>query len=129
MGSENENIVFTGAIYGDEKDILLRNAYCFCLVSTSEGMSIALLEAMSYHLPIIASDIQANKEVLDEDKAIWVKPENVQELAEAIKKICIYPVDETLLDYNYEKVRNNYTWDKVAEKYIAHLEKLSGKKK
>lgn len=80
------DVVFTGAVYGEEKEALLRNAYTFCIPSTIEGLSISLLEAMSYSLPIIASDINANKEVLEADKALWVRPENEEDLIDAIEK-------------------------------------------
>ena len=82
-----DNIVFTGAIYGDEKDAILRNAYTFCIPSTIEGLSIVLLEAMSYKLPVIASDIDANRELLDDD-AVWVRPEKVEDISLAIE-VCM----------------------------------------
>ena len=79
-----QNIILTGAVYGDDKETLLRNAYGFCLPSTIEGLSISLLEAMSYRLPIIASDIPANREVLSDNGALWHTPENIDELAHSI---------------------------------------------
>lgn len=122
-----DNIVFTGAIYGDEKDAILRNAYTFCIPSTIEGLSIVLLEAMSYKLPVIASDIDANRELLDDD-AVWVRPENVEDISLAIEtcvnnpqKIKIYQ------NKNYQKVVDNYTWDKVAEKYVKYLQSIGVK--
>lgn len=119
--STNSNIIFTGAVYGDDKECLLRNAYAFCLPSTVEGLSIALLEAMSYHIPIIASNIQANKEVLG-DNAVFVRPEDVTDLTTAIE-YCIEHKDilDSFVGKNYEKVQEAYTWDKVAQKYQNYL--------
>lgn len=121
MADGNEDIVFTGAIYGDEKDAILRNAYTFCIPSTIEGLSIVLLEAMSYNLPVIASDIEANRELLDDD-AVWVRYENEEDLTKAIE-FCINneEVIEKFKETNYKKVIENYTWDKVAKKYIEYL--------
>ena len=117
----NKDIVFTGAIYGEEKDVILRNAYTFCIPSTIEGLSIVLLEAMSYNLPVIASDIDANRELLD-DAAIWVRPENTDDLAKAIEFCISNKVDiNKYREINYKKVVENYTWDKVARKYIKYL--------
>ncbi len=117
----NKNIVFTGAIYGDEKDTILRNAYTFCIPSTIEGLSIVLLEAMSYNLPVIASDIEANRELLDDD-AVWVRYENEEDITKAIE-FCINnkEVIEKFKETNYKKVIENYTWDKVAKKYVEYL--------
>lgn len=120
----NNNIIFTGAVYNADKDWLLKNAYCFCLPSTTEGMSIALLEAMSYHLPIIASNITPNKEILKEN-CIYIKPERINDLVDAFhyaienKKIL-----DTFVQKNYQLVKENYTWEKVTNKYVNYLKSL-----
>jgi glycosyltransferase involved in cell wall biosynthesis len=124
QGANNSNIVFTGPAYGADKDWLLRNAYCFCLPSTTEGMSIALLEAMSYKLPIIASDIIPNKEVLKEN-GLYVRPENVSDLIDAYNE-AINNHQRLLLfvENNFIFVKENYTWDKVALKYVDYLKTI-----
>lgn len=124
LGASNKNVIFTGPVYGEDKDALLRNAYAFCIPSTIEGLSISLLEGMSYRLPIIASDIPANREVLETDKAIWTKVEDVDDLSAAIKESIVNPVKQSVVEYNYQKVVDNYTWDKVAEKYIQYLKAI-----
>ena len=43
-----KNIIFPGIVYGDAKIALLKNCMAYCLVSSSEGLPIALLEGMSY---------------------------------------------------------------------------------
>lgn len=118
----NGNIVFTDAVYGDDKDTLLRHAFAFCIPSTIEGLSISLLEALSYRLPVIASDIPSNREVLEEGRALWVRPENTGNLVEAFKRAVADPnkLNESA-EYNYNKVASTYTWDKVALKYIDTL--------
>lgn len=119
----HHGIIFTGAVYGDDKETLMNNAFCFCLPSTIEGLSIVLLEAMVHRLPIIASDIEANREVLEKDKALWVRPENVGDLADAIAKSAESPEPlAEATDFNYRKVLSHYTWDKVAEKYVSYIE-------
>ena len=122
-----DDIIFTDAVYGRDKEALLRHAFMFCIPSTIEGLSISLLEAMSYRLPILASDIAANREVLERDKAVWVRQESVDDLEEAFRATMEAPVSEAVTDYNYRKVAENYTWQRVAERYVAHLRKLKGK--
>lgn len=125
LAKDNDKIIFTGAIYGKDKDTLLRQAYAFCIPSTVEGLSISLLEAMSYRLPIIASDIPANREVLSDEDAFWHTPEHLPELTECITHAvrdpeCFYkPVN-----HNYNRVAECYTWNKVTAKYIKYLENL-----
>lgn len=125
MTEGNENIIFTGAIYADEKDAILRNAYTFCLPSTIEGLSIVLLEAMSYKLPIIASDIVANKEVLNDDDAVWVKAENVEDLTKAIEYSVKNPdILESFRIKNFDRVKESYTWEKITTRYINFLHSI-----
>ena len=56
-------IVFTGPLFGADKDEVLSNAALFVLPSELEGMPIALLEAASHALALLASDIPACMEV------------------------------------------------------------------
>lgn len=126
LAKDNRNIVFTDAVFGEDKEVLFKNAFVYCIPSTIEGLSISLLEAMSYRLPIIASSIPANREVLPDDRALWVTPENVDELADAIKD-SVRKKDWFLKTTipNYELVRDNYTWDKVSDIYISYLETIT----
>ena len=43
---------------------VLHAADAFALPSSSEGMSLALLEAMACGLPVLVSDVAANREVV-----------------------------------------------------------------
>lgn len=122
LAGNQGDIVFTDAVYGDDKEVLLENAYAFCIPSTIEGLSISLLEAMSRKIPIIASSISANKEVLPEDCAVWVAPENEHDLVNAFE---FAAKNEKILgktiEANYSKVLSQYTWQSVAKKYVDYL--------
>ena len=52
LGVANQ-VSFTGWVSGKEKNALLRKADIFCLLSTRDSFSLALIEAMSYGLPVI----------------------------------------------------------------------------
>lgn len=62
MAREN-GVVLTGFIKGRKLHSLLTNCRCYCLPSSHEGLPIALLEAMSYGVKVVVSDIPANLEV------------------------------------------------------------------
>ncbi|MHA2098414.1 MAG: glycosyltransferase family 4 protein [Candidatus Kariarchaeaceae archaeon] len=87
----NENlqdkVIFTGPI--NDRDKLMEyytEADIFILPSLSEGLPKVLPEAMSKGLPIIASRIGGIPEIVkDGENGILVSPNNIEELAKAIK--------------------------------------------
>lgn len=124
IGAGHNDVVFTGAVYAQDKAKLLQNAYCFCLPSTIEGLSIVMMEAASYHLPVIASEIEANREFLGDD-AVYVKPENESDLVKAIEYAIAHPQEMKQQQFiNYQKIVDKYTWDKVALKYVEYLHSI-----
>lgn len=64
LAAGDPHIRFTGHVQGRLLEELFSNAALFVQPSELEGLSIGLLEAMSYGLPCLASDIRANKEVI-----------------------------------------------------------------
>lgn len=66
LAANHPNIIFTGAQSGDILAELYANAAVFVQPSRSEGLSIALLEAMSYSLPCVVSNITANVQAAGE---------------------------------------------------------------
>ena len=124
LGEGCEDIVFTGPVYGQDKAMLLRDAYCFCLPSTIEGLSIVMMEAASYKLPTIASDIDANREFLGDD-AVYVRPESEDDLARSLEFAVNHPKRmQQFVEANYQKLLEKYTWDKVALKYVEYLHSI-----
>ena len=128
LGEGHPEVVFTGAVYGSDKDCLLRNAALFCLPSTIEGLSIVLLEAMSYRRPILASNIEANQEVLQPDSALWVRPEQAGDIAEALQKAAVTEDFTQAVETNFALVRDNYTWERVTARYLQYIETLVRKR-
>lgn len=127
LGEGCEDVIFTGPMYGEDKAKLLREAYCFCLPSTIEGLSIVMMEAASYKLPTIASDIDANREFLKED-AVYVRPENEKDLIEALEFAVSNPERmQEFVEINYKKILEQYTWDKVALRYENYLKSIGVK--
>lgn len=100
-------VILTGFVKGKKLHSLLTHALCFVLPSSHEGLPIALLEAMSYNLPVIVSDIPANKEVgLNESD--YFKVGDIKELSTKLQKM----VTENCHQRKYDM--SKYDWDIIA---------------
>jgi glycosyltransferase involved in cell wall biosynthesis len=72
---------------GQQQNILpiLKNSNIFVLPSGSEGISTVILEAIQNKVPVIASDIKGNRELINNDMSGWLVPVgNVDALISAI---------------------------------------------
>lgn len=118
----NPNVIFTGIVMGDDKETLLKNCYANCLVSSSEGMPISLLEAMMYAKPSIVTDIPAIREIMENDWGYWCKVQDTDTLCAQMKHLeNEYSAAKGKGTLMKEAVLNNNLWEKVAQKYIDYL--------
>lgn len=111
----------------------LRSADIFVLPSRTEGLSNALLEAMSYGIPCIATNVGGNGELLGgEDKEIrlgdyviaknglLVNPDDVKGLSEAILYVIRNQrTGEEMGRRGRKFIEENFSIDLVADKYIS----------
>lgn len=113
MAAGDESIVFTGFQNGEPLNALFGNAYALVHPSESEGLPIALLEAMGWGLPVIASDIPENMEVVSE-AGISFENKNVEDL---IRKLETYlPQTENLKELGARAkifVNEKYNWKDI----------------
>ena len=106
--ARKNGVVLTGFIRGNKLHSLLTNALCYSLPSSHEGLPIALLEAMSYRLPVITSAIPANLEV-DLDKQSYHAVGDIDTLAKKLEAIISKPMQR--IEYDMSK----YNWDMIAQ--------------
>ena len=105
--ARKEGVVLTGFVKGHKLHSLLTNCRCFCLPSSHEGLPIALLEAMSYGVPVVVSNIPANMEV-GLPSASYFPCGDIEFLAKKLQKI----IEEPVQAVNYDIAK--YSWDKIA---------------
>jgi glycosyltransferase involved in cell wall biosynthesis len=111
--ARNSGAILTGFIKGERLQSLLTHARLFVLPSSHEGLPIALLEAMSYGLPVLAGDISANKEVGLPDSCYFRCDEDiVVNLTNALKK----RIDDDSIPVSYDL--SLYNWDLIADQTI-----------
>lgn len=105
--ARKNGILLTGFVRDEKLHALLSNARCFVLPSSHEGLPIALLEAMSYKLPVIVSNIPANMEVgLNQD--MYFPVGNISVLQQKLQRVITAPY--TQITYDMHK----YNWDSIA---------------
>lgn len=104
----------------------LRWADCFVLPSRWEGLSNALLEAMSYGLACIANDIPSNREVLSNGEAGVLTPvEDEHALFAAMKQLTEDPSHAgALRSAALAHARARFSIESVADRHIALYENL-----
>jgi glycosyltransferase involved in cell wall biosynthesis len=112
----------------------LTDADLFVLPSRAEGMSNALLEAMSYGIPCIATNVGGNPEVFGMDRnmkispgeyliarnGLLVNPDDVKGLSEAILYLIReVGIREEMGKSSREFIQENYSIDLITDRYIA----------
>lgn len=81
----SEVVLFVGWVSGDEKQELLATSDVYMLPSYNEGLPISILEAMSYSLPILSTNVGGIPEVVSDDNGIIIEPGDKEELWKAIE--------------------------------------------
>jgi glycosyltransferase involved in cell wall biosynthesis/peptidoglycan/xylan/chitin deacetylase (PgdA/CDA1 family) len=109
-------VVFTGFQTGQVLAELYANALAFVLPSHMEGLSVALLEALSYGLPVITSDIPENRELVEACGGHLFRTDDDAALATILRGVAADREGARRLgDAAREKVRRLFDWDQVAE--------------
>lgn len=109
------NVVMTGF----QKGLALRELYAhaglFVLPSSHEGLPIVMLEALSFGLPVIASDIPANLEV-GLSRENYFPLGDTDALATKIKEHVANPMGPGEREFVRQWVAGRYNWQHIAEK-------------
>ncbi|MFZ0594496.1 MAG: glycosyltransferase family 4 protein [Bryobacteraceae bacterium] len=94
--------------------------------SLSEGLSISILEAMAAGRPIIACDIQGNREVIRHGKnGLLVPPANAAALAEAIVRILSDPaLAKTMGEEAARDCRTRFSQDRMVDETLAVYDRV-----
>jgi len=104
----------------------LQSADTLALPSLSEGLPNALLEAMACGLPVVATDVGGNSEVISDLKnGILVKPKDSGQLAEALIKVLNDGGLAQHLGRQARKaVEERYSLKSVVDQYLGLYENL-----
>jgi len=121
-----DRFIFLGQVNKNTLLDLYQKTSIFILPSYHEGLPGALLEAMSCGLPIIATDVRGNKDLINNrENGIIIPTRSPKKMAEAIN---ILIEDENLrkkLGKNARKtIEQKYTWSEVSNNILRCYELL-----
>ena len=111
-------VVCTGFQSGQALHELYAHAGLFALPSSHEGLPIAMLEALSYGLPVIASAIPANLELgLPEEN--YFPLGDVTALAKKLYTFAARPLTLDSRETRRAWVRSRFDWNDIASQTMA----------
>ena len=121
-----KNVTYLGSVFDVQLFDLYKSADLFVLPTLYEGMPLVVLEAMSYALPVIVSDVGATSELVDGSNGYLIKRKDVTALKNAI--IDFYGLNAEQKNYlsrnSHSKAKNYFSWGCVSAQYIALFREL-----
>jgi glycosyltransferase involved in cell wall biosynthesis len=109
------DVIFTGYVSGELLAELFSNAYLYVLPSEMEGLSLSLLEAMSYGLCPLTSDIPENLEVIG-DCGFSFRSGDADSLREMLQRLVNEP--DVVKEHGVRarlRVQHEYGWDRITD--------------
>jgi len=121
-----ENMVFKGYVTRDRLIQIYQNAYLQVVPSHYEGLPTVLLEGMSCGLPVVATAVGGNVEVISSGVNGFLVPPKAPD---AMSKIILQLLDNPELARNVgmaarQTIEDNFTWDRVADNFIRCYESV-----
>jgi len=131
IAAHDHRIVLTGPIYGAGQDRIFRQAGGYVMPSLLEGLPLALLEAISYGLPVVVSDIPPHLEVVgtSEPGQRTFPAGDLDEMAKQLQlMVDDLPGERTAAQLLHDRVIDEYSWERVTDKTEQLYESLLGRR-
>lgn len=120
--TKDKRIVFPGFVYGDDTNILMKNAFAYVQPSLIEGLSPVILTVMGLGTPLVCSDIVENIFITGEN-ALHFKSGNSDDLKKVLENALEnYPVLQQKAALGKVDVKQRFNWEHVSEQYIEYFE-------
>lgn len=116
--TSDPRIIFPGYVYGEDTNILMKNAYTYIQPSLIEGLSPVILTVMGLGTPLICSDIKENLFITKEN-ALTFESGNSESLLLKLNESLENPehINRNAI-HGREDVNNRFNWDKITDEYL-----------
>lgn len=107
------------------RGLLSRTSLCV-FPTRGEGFGLMIGEAMAAGIPTISTDVGPVPEIItDGETGLLAPPENPEALAEKILYAINNPSEmEAIAQAGRKRIKKNFTWEKIAERYCLAFESL-----
>lgn len=115
LAAGSSNIVFVGFQHGETLAQLFANAYLYVHPSEAEGLSITILEAMSYGTCVLVSNIPENLESIDH-AGFTFQSKNVNDLYEMLVYLLDFPESvKRHGEKGFSFIKKNFNWQDIVD--------------
>ena len=119
-----DKVTFTGYVSDPDLSALISGAKAYVLPSLWEGFGIPVIEAQACGTPAVVSNTSSLPEVVG-NSAVLVDPENVNSIADGIKKVLTNEeLRRDLIKKGYANAKR-FSWQKCAQQTIDTLGKVA----
>lgn len=117
-------VISTGYVTDEQKAALYSGAKLYIQPSHYEGFGMPILEAMSYGLPVVCSDIDVFKEVAGES-ALYFSAPSSKSLADTVLKAMSNNKQSELRTRSKQRIAAYPTWDHVSRQVYKELRAIA----
>jgi len=115
LAADDSRIIFTGAQSGETLNQLYANAYLFVQPSESEGLSLALLEAMARRRAVLVSDIPENLAAVGDAGFVFAN-KNVADLRLKLELLLQHPeLTSAKAEEARIRIEQKFNWEHIAQ--------------
>lgn len=119
---------FHGWINEKTKDEILRRTSIFVLPSYNEGLPMVLLEAMSYGIPVISTNVGGIPELVEKENGFLVEPGNLNCLGEKLEILLNQPqLRRQMSKSNFYKIQSKFSMNDTFNKLSAIYNEIYNK--
>lgn len=113
----SDRVLFLGEVSDEQKIALLQRADIYAYPSYKEGLSLSLLEAMTYGKALVLSRIPSSMELVNDRDAIFFERGDIVQLAKAIISLAESPQRIRLLSHRVARKAVSYHESVMVSRY------------